>query len=224
MTGSGRGAVLFDVDGTLVDSNYLHVLAWWQAFRAAGHRVAMVDIHRTVGQGADRLVESILGRADGDVADAHSDFYGPFLHDLPAIPGAGDLLRAVKKHGLGVVLATSASEEEVTHLRAAIDADDAIDAVTHKDDAEASKPDPEIVHKALDKAGVAATDAVFVGDTVWDVEAARSAGVPCVCVLSGGIGAAELHAAGAVAVYRDVGEILDRLEVTPLGALARLHA
>jgi len=215
-----RYGVLFDVDGTLVDTNYLHVVAWWHAFRSAGHRVSMTDIHRRVGQGAGRLVESLLGSADDDVEDGHTDFYSPFLHELTPFPGAADLLRTTKKAGLAVVLATSASEKEAGALKASIGADDAIDALTHKDDVESSKPAPDIVQSALDKAGLSAEDAVFVGDTVWDVEAARRAGLDCVCVLSGGISEAELRDAGAVAVYDDVAALLDRFDDSPLGALA----
>ena len=114
-----RAGVLFDVDGTLVDTNYLHVLAWWQAFRSQGHQVTMSDLHRTVGQGSDQFVSSILGHDDRQVADAHSDFYGPWKHRLAAFPGAADLLRVTKKAGLSVVLATSASEAEAKHLTAA---------------------------------------------------------------------------------------------------------
>jgi HAD superfamily hydrolase (TIGR01509 family) len=213
--------VLFDVDGTLVDTNYLHVVAWWQAFRAHGHEVAMHRLHGLVGQGAERLVTSVLGRPDEDIAAAHSDFYGPELHRLPAFPGAADLLRAVKAAGHSVVLATSASEEETAHLRRAIDADDVIDAVTHKDDADESKPDPDIVETALGKAGLSAEHAIFVGDTVWDVEAAGRAGLDCVGVLSGGIAEAELREAGAIAVYRDVAHLLAELDASPLARVGR---
>ena len=212
--------VLFDVDGTLVDTNYLHVVAWWQAFRSQGHDVSMTDLHRTVGQGSDQFVSSILGRDDGKVRAAHSDFYGPWKHRLVAFAGAGDLLRQTKKRGLAVVLATSASEEEAAYLRAAIDADDAVDVVTTKDDVDASKPDPDIVKTALDKAGLAAGDALLVGDTVWDVEAAERAGVSCVCVLSGGVSEGELRRAGAIAVFRDVRHLLDEFDTSPLGELA----
>ena len=208
--------VLFDVDGTLVDSNYLHVVAWWQAFRSQGHQVVMAALHRTVGQGSDQFVSSILGRDDEKVRAAHSDFYGQWKHQLVAFPGAADLLRTTKKAGLAVVLATSASEDEAEHLTSAIDADDCIDVVTTKDDADASKPDPDIVHTALQKAGLAAEEAVFVGDTVWDVEAAGRAGLACVGVQSGGISAAELRDAGAVAVYRDVAHLLEDFDTSPL--------
>ena len=220
-SGSAARGVLFDVDGTLVDTNYLHVVAWWQAFRSQGHRVAMTDLHRTVGQGSDQFVQSILGRDDADVSDAHSDFYGQWKHQLVAFEGAADLLRTTKKAGLAVVLATSASEAEAQHLVAAIDADDALDAVTTKADVDASKPDPDIVQTALDKAGLEPRDAVFVGDTVWDVEAAAKAKVPCLGVLTGGISESELRDAGAVAVYRDVAHLLRAFDDSPLGELAR---
>jgi HAD superfamily hydrolase (TIGR01509 family) len=214
-------AVLFDVDGTLVDTNYLHVVAWWHAFRAFGHDVSMTDVHRTVGQGSERLVESLLGRADDGIAGAHSDFYSAHFYELRAFPDAGDLMRACKKAGHRVVLATSASEKEAKHLTDAIGADDAIDAVTTKDDAHSSKPAPDIVETALRKAGVAPSDAVFVGDTVWDVEAAARAGLPCLGVLSGGISEGELRDAGAITVHRDVAHLLTELDASPIGELLR---
>lgn len=218
--GRERG-VLFDVDGTLVDTNYLHVVAWWQAFRANGHDIPMSTLHRTIGQGADRFVTSILGHDDEDIADAHSDFYGAWKHRLVAFDGAADLLRTTKKAGLQVVLATSASEAEAKHLLGALDADDAIDVVTTKADADASKPDPDIVQTALAKAGLDAHDAVFVGDTVWDVKAAAAAGLDCVCVRTGGISEQELRAAGAVAIYDDVHRLLVEFDRSPLAALTR---
>jgi HAD superfamily hydrolase (TIGR01509 family) len=223
MSASAFG-VLYDVDGTLVDTNYLHVVAWWHAFRAGGHQVSMTDIHRTVGQGASRLIETLLGRPDDDVEQGHTDFYSPFLYEACALPGAAELLRATKKAGLSVVLATSASEKEAGMLRKAIDADDVVDALTNADDVEASKPEPDIVQAALDKACIDADRALFVGDTVWDVEAARRAGIDCITVLSGGISEDELRAAGAVAVYRDVADLLDHFDDSPLGDLGRRAA
>jgi len=212
--------ILYDVDGTLVDTNYLHVVAWARALRANGHHVPMRRLHETVGQGAGRFVETVLGHEDSDVADAHTDFYGPFLHELQPFDGAAELLRATKKAGLAVVLATSASAKEAQHLRDALDADDAIDEVTSKDDVQESKPDPDIVQTALDKAGLDPAQALFVGDTVWDVEAARRAGLDCVAVLSGGIPEHDLRDAGAVAVYRDVKHLLDEFDSSPLAKLA----
>jgi HAD superfamily hydrolase (TIGR01509 family) len=221
---SSRHGVLYDVDGTLVDSNYLHVVAWWQAFRAHGHDVAMTDIHRTVGQGAARLVETLLGHPDEAVVDGHTDFYAPLLYEVPPFPGAADLLRATKKAGLAVVLATSASEKEAGMLRRTLDADDAVDAVTTSDAVDSSKPEPDILEAALAAAGLSADCAVLVGDTVWDVEAGRRAGMDCVAVRSGGISEAELRDAGAVAVYRDVADLLERVDDSPLAELARRGA
>jgi HAD superfamily hydrolase (TIGR01509 family) len=175
---------------------------------------------RTVGQGSDQFVSTILGHDDENVRAAHSDFYGPWKHRLRAFADAGELLRQTKKSGLSVVLATSASEEEAVHLRAAIDADDAVDVVTTKDDVDASKPDPDIVRTALDKAGLVAAESLLVGDTAWDVEAAARAGVSCVCVLTGGVGERELRDAGAIAVFPDVSRLLEDFDNSPLGALA----
>lgn len=221
MADSARRGVLFDVDGTLVDTNYLHVVAWWHAFRANGHTPSMTQLHRTVGQGSDRFVVSVLGRRADDVAAAHTDFYGPFLRELAAFPASHDLLRATKAAGLAVVLATSASAKEAGHLLRAINANEVIDCVTNKDDVEQSKPDPDIITAAIQKAGLAAEHCLFVGDTVWDVEAARRAGLDCVCVLSGGIAEEELVKAGAVAVYRDAAHLLEQFDASPLGALAQ---
>src|SRR3954453_7464515 len=215
-----RAGILFDVDGTLVDTNHLHVVAWWHAFRAHGHTIPMRRLHETIGQGSDRLVETILGHADEDVANAHTDFYGPFLPPLAPLAGAADLLRATKRAGLAVVLATSASAKEADHLRAALHADDVIDEITNKDDVEESKPDPDIVRTALDKAGLDPANALFVGDTVWDVEAARRADLDCVAVLTGGIAEHDLRDAGAVAVYRSAQHLLDDFDDSPLGKLA----
>jgi HAD superfamily hydrolase (TIGR01509 family) len=138
-----------------------------------------------------------------------------------AFEGAADLLRLTKKNGLAVVLATSASEAEAEHLTAALGADDAVDVVTTSGDADASKPDPDIVQTALDKAGLSPDEAVFVGDTVWDVEAAGKAGLSCVCLLSGGIGEQELRDAGAIAVYRNAAHLLEEFDASPLGQLTR---
>lgn len=208
--------VLFDVDGTLVDSNYLHVVAWSQAFGAYGHDVPMANIHALIGQGSERLVESVLGEVDDRVVDAHADFYGPSLYRLSAFADAGALLRRAKASGLQVVLATSAAESDVVHLRRAIDADDAIDHVTTKDDADSSKPAPDILQVALEAVGLAASDCVFVGDSVWDVEAAAKIDTPTVGVLTGGIDEHQLNDAGAVEVYKDVAAILASFDTSRL--------
>src|SRR4051794_1863074 len=199
---------LFDVDGTLVDTNYLHAVAWADAFSVRGHRVPMSDIHQLIGQGSDRLVESVLGKQDEGAVDAHADIYGARLHRLQVFDHAADLLRRSKQAGLTVVLATSASKHDADHFADAIDADDVIDHVTTKDDAESSKPAPDIVEAALEATGLDAGDCVFVGDTVWDVEAAKRAGMDCICVLTGGIAESVLRDAGAAEIYPSVSRLL----------------
>ena len=169
-------AVLFDVDGTLVDTNYLHAVTWWEAFAQAGHDVAMADIHRAIGMGSDQLLDRLLPQRSGygpgpRLRAAHSALYSTYWSRLRPLRGATDLLRACKKRGLTVVLASSADEPEFNALRAALDAEDAIDEATFSGDVERSKPAPDLVQVALDKAGVPADEAVFVGDTVWDVQA-----------------------------------------------------
>jgi HAD superfamily hydrolase (TIGR01509 family) len=212
--------VLFDIDGTLVDTNYVTAVAWADAFDAHGFVVPMATIHGLIGQGSDRLVENAIGHVDDAIVEAHDDFYAPRLHNLKAFDKAADLLRRTKSEGLTVVLATSASKRDATFLRAAIDADDVIDHATTSDDAESSKPAPDIVQSALDATGLEAADCVFVGDTIWDVQAARRAGMDCVCVLSGGIAEGLLREAGAVAIYPSVAELLDDFADSALGALA----
>ena len=144
------GAALFDVDGTLVDTNYLHAVTWWEAFAQAGYQLAMADIHRAIGMGSDQMLDKLLpaGRdkdADADVRAAHSTLYATYWSRLRPLPGAADLLRACKQRGLAVVLASSAGEPEFHALRAALDAEDAVDAATFAGDVESSKPAPDLV-------------------------------------------------------------------------------
>jgi HAD superfamily hydrolase (TIGR01509 family) len=215
-------AVLFDVDGTLVDTNYLHAVTWWEAFAQAGHDVAMTDIHRDIGMGSDQLLDRLLPRDRGKDQDpalraAHSALYSTYWSRLRPLRGATDLLRACKKRGLTVVLASSADEPEFNALRAALDAEDAIDEATFAGDVESSKPAPDLVQVALDKAGVRPDEAVFVGDTVWDVQASQKAGVRCVGFLSGGISRDELLEAGAAQIYDGPADLLDHFPDALLG-------
>ena len=215
-------AVLFDVDGTLVDTNYLHVVTWWQAFAQGGHYVPMADIHRAIGMGSDQMLDHLLpeGRdrdADSGLRISHDALYATYWARLRPLPGAVELLRACKARGLAVVLASSAGEAESSVLRAALDADDAIDDATFSGEVERTKPAPDLVQIALEKAAVPARQAVFVGDTVWDARASRKAGVPCIGLLSGGIGRQELIDAGAAQVYDSPGELLAALPGSLLG-------
>ncbi|MEE1940222.1 HAD family hydrolase [Streptomyces sp. TRM 70361] len=223
MSGGGTGrAVLFDVDGTLVDTTYLHTVAWWEAFRQAGRRVPMSLIHRTIGMGSDQLLDRLLGE-DHDPAEAeavtaaHRTLYAEYWPRLAPLEGAAELLRACAERGWTVVLASSAHGDELAVMRQAVGADDVVAGATSSDDVEASKPAPDLVVSALDRAGVGPDRAVFVGDTVWDVAACERAGVPCLGVLSGGLTRQELLDAGAVEVYEDPADLLARLDDSLLG-------
>jgi len=209
-------AVLFDVDGTLVDSVYQHVIAWWEAFEEAGHQVSGFDIHRAVGRGSEDLVESLLGQPDQAVVDGHSRNWGRLRERCHAFHDVPELLRHCRDAGLKVVLCTSGEEADLDFFVNAIGGDDPIHAIVASKDVGPSKPAPDIVQKALEAAGVEAGRAVMVGDTVYDVAAAKAAGVACIGVMCGGIGEAELREAGAVAVYGNPAELLSSYDESPL--------
>lgn len=217
MTNDPASGVLFDVDGTLVDTTYLHATCWWQALRQHGHDVPMARIHRAIGMGSDRILDHLLGsdhdrRADAKMLDAHTALYGVFWERLRPTPGAADLLRACAARGLRVVLASSASKPEMRVLRAVLDADDVVEVATSADDAEESKPAPDILAVALQASGLDARRCTFVGDAVWDVYSAAKLDIPCVGVTCGGLAEAELREAGAVEVYENPAALLDALD------------
>ncbi|KNC13475.1 HAD family hydrolase [Arthrobacter sp. RIT-PI-e] len=221
-----RHGVLFDVDGTLVDSNYHHAIAWWQGFRRFGHDVPLAEIHRAIGMSGDKLVAHLLGEdrdaeQDAEIDATHGAVFSTYHPGLRAFAGASDLLRRCAGDGLVVVLASSASEQDVAINRSVIDADDAITAATSSGDAENSKPSPDILEAALEAGGLEASNTVFVGDSVWDVIAAAELGIPTIGLASGGTSEAELREAGAVEVYQDVKALLDAFDD---GALHRLAA
>jgi HAD superfamily hydrolase (TIGR01509 family) len=215
-----RSGVLFDVDGTLVDSNYLHVVAWLRALRATGHdEVLAADLHRGVGMGAELFLERLIGGADETATKAHAVEYERLWPELRPFPGAVDLLREVRRRGGETVLATSATEEEVGALRRALDCDDVITAITSSADVEEAKPSPDIFATALSSAGLDADRCVVVGDTVWDAEAATRAGLRCVGVLSGGNSRHDLLAAGMAEVYDDAAALLATFDQSLLASL-----
>ena len=224
MTDAAPSAVLFDIDGTLVDSNFLHVHAWTLAFAEAGHPVDAWRIHRRIGMGSGRLLDELLGddadRLADDVKERHTAHYAELADQLRPFAGAQDLVRMLADRGLRVVLSTSAAPDEVEKLRAVLDVDDLVQ-VTGADDVEEAKPEPDLVQAALELADVPAERAVFVGDSVWDVAAAGRAGVVCIGVLSGGTSEAELLDAGAATVVEDAAALLRDLDATPIGALLR---
>lgn len=224
MPDDNRCGVLLDVDGTLVDTTYLHTVSWWEALRQADHRVPMARIHRSIGMGSDNLLDDLLGPerdrdGDGRLRESHDTLYTEYWERLTPLPGAVELLRACAARGLRVVLATSAAEHEVAALRAVLAADDVIDTVTSSADAQESKPAPDILVAALKQSGLAAERVVFVGDSVWDVAAAGKLDIPCIGLTCGGTSRAELAGAGAVAVYDDPAALLDGLGDSAIAAL-----
>jgi HAD superfamily hydrolase (TIGR01509 family) len=217
-------AVLFDVDGSLVDSNYLHVHAWARAFADVGISVQAWRIHRSIGMDGATLVRSLSDNAPEDTQQQlkvlHSRYYAESTALLQLLPGAQQLLDRVAALGLQVVLATSAPDDELAVLRKVLDRDDLVAAVTSSGDVDMAKPHPGIVAVALDRAGVSADRAVFVGDAVWDAEACVQAGLANIGLLSGGISRNELESAGAAPVFENADDLLTHLDQTPIAALA----
>jgi HAD superfamily hydrolase (TIGR01509 family) len=219
MSTSDRKAVFFDLDGTLLDTNYLHVLAWWKALDEAGERRPMASIHRLIGMGGSEFQTTILGREDEDIATAHGRFLKELQPLITPLPGAQDLVRRVKAVGGLVVMVTSANHKEVPALLETLGVQDAIDAVVGGEDAERAKPHPDLFALALAQVDLTADAVVALGDTVWDVEAAGRAGVGCVGVTTGGIADPELRGAGALAVYRSCTQLLEQWPSSPMGQL-----
>lgn len=215
MAETGWDAAILDIDGTLVDSNYQHVIAWQRAFRRCGFEVAAWRIHRCVGMGGDQIVKTLLGDDAEDehgeaIRGAEGETYSELMPEVAAFEGAHDLIVRLKERGMGVVLASSAKQEEVEHYIDLLDAAALNDGYTSSADVDSTKPDPDLIHVAKEKAG--SSKAVMVGDSVWDIEAARRAGLGTVGVLCGGFGQSELEGAGAITVVEMIeqvaGEIL----------------
>jgi HAD superfamily hydrolase (TIGR01509 family) len=213
-------AAILDIDGTLVDSNYQHALAWYRAMRQHGHVLPIWRVHRHIGMGGDQLVKALCGEEveerDGDaIREAEGRHYFAMIDEVEPLEGARDLIADLKESGHRVVLASSAKPEEVDHYLDLLDARDLTDDWTSAGDVEQTKPAPDLVQTAIEKIG--GGPAVMVGDSTWDCEAARRAGVPTIAVLTGGFSEAELRSAGAVAVFGSIVELRERLGDTPLG-------
>jgi HAD superfamily hydrolase (TIGR01509 family) len=212
-------AAVLDVDGTLVDTNYHHALAWFRAFRAEGVVLPMWRLHRHVGMGGDKFVAAVAGedveeRLGDRLREAWERLFDELIDEVEPLAGARELMEELKQRGHAVVLASSAIE---AHLQAFLDklgARELAEAWTTKDDVEASKPDPDLVEAALAKAGT--REAMMIGDTPWDVKAAARAGLETICVVTGGFSRHELEEAGAVAVYESLDELRVDLDKTPL--------
>ncbi|WP_336707401.1 HAD family hydrolase [Oerskovia sp. USHLN155] len=220
-TATEQGSVLLDADGTLVDSTYLHVDAWMRAFALVGVRVQAWRVHRAIGMGSPQLVASLVGddeaeRLRDQVSDYHEALYLDVAGRVRPLRGARELVVEIARRGARPVLATSAAPAELERLRATLDIDEHLFAITSSKDVTTAKPDPELVHTALERAGTAPERTIMLGDAVWDVIAARRAGIECVAVRTGGIGADELRDAGALAVYEDITALLDDLDDSPL--------
>jgi HAD superfamily hydrolase (TIGR01549 family) len=212
-------AAILDIDGTLVDTNYQHALAWYRAFVAHGVLLPVWKIHRHIGMGGDQIVSALAGdeveseRGD-DIRDSEKNEYQRLIDEVRPFEGARALIEDLKTRELTVVLASSAKEGEVDHYLDLLDARELADSWTTSADVENTKPDPDLVLAALDSAGT--RDAVMVGDTTWDVQAAKRAGIETIAVMSGGFGADELQAEGAALIVDSVKELRERLDESPL--------
>jgi HAD superfamily hydrolase (TIGR01549 family) len=209
-------AMILDIDGTLIDTNYHHALAWYRAFRQHGVVLPIWRIHRGIGMGGDQLVEELAGpeveEEDGDkIRDAEGPLYMTMIEEIEPFEGARELLRELRERERTIVLASSAKEDEVDHYLDLLEAREVVDAWTTSADVEATKPEPDLVEAALEKADT--RDALMIGDTVWDVKAAGRAGIETIAVLSGGYGEAELRDAGAREVFESIAELAAAPEV-----------
>jgi HAD superfamily hydrolase (TIGR01549 family) len=212
-------AAILDVDGTLVDTNYQHAIAWYRAFRRHGEVLPIWRIHRHIGMGGDQLVRALCGdavedRKGDDIRDAEKDLYAELIAEVQPLQGATELIRDLERRGHAVVLASSAKADEVEHYVDLLDARELADGWTTAADVDATKPEPDLVEAARRMAGGA--EAVMIGDSTWDCEAGRRAGVETIAVLTGGFSEQELLDAGATGVYESIDELRRSLDETPL--------
>jgi HAD superfamily hydrolase (TIGR01509 family) len=208
-------AAILDIDGTLVDTNYQHAIAWYRAFRQHGELLPVWRIHRHIGMGGDHLVKALCGDAveeerGDDIRSAEKALYMALIEEVEPLDGARELIGDLKDRGHAVVLASSAKPDEVDHYLDLLDARELADGWTTSGDVAATKPEPDLVKAAIEKAG--AEEAVMVGDSTWDCEAAGRAGITTVAVLTGGFSEDELRDAGAVAVYHSIVELRDSFD------------
>lgn len=215
--------VILDVDGTLVDTNYHHAIAWHRALHAHGHSVQMWKVHRHIGMGGDQILDALIGEeaaaADGDaIREAEAEAYGELIGEVEPMEGARELIEKLREEGSTVILASSAKQEEVDHYLDLLKAHELVDGWTTSADVEATKPEPDLIHAALEKAGNDGPS-VMVGDSVWDVEAAKRAGIATLAVLTGGFSEEELREAGASQVVESISEL--QVDRQSLGELAK---
>ena len=212
-------AAILDVDGTLVDTNYHHAIAWWRAFKQHDILVPAWRIHRSVGMGGDKMIAALCGddvesEKGDDIRDAEKALYLALIEEVVLLDGARDLIEELKQRGHSVVLASSAKSNELDHYLDLLDARELVDDWTDSSDVDDTKPDPDLVKAAMKKAG--SEDAVMVGDSVWDCEAAARAGIETIAVLTGGFSEDELTEAGASRVFRSIRDLIEGLSETSL--------
>jgi HAD superfamily hydrolase (TIGR01509 family) len=214
-------AAILDIDGTLVDTNFHHAIAWYRAFHQHDVVLPIWRIHRHIGMGGDQLVEALGGerveeeKGDG-IRAAEKVLYSELIGEVEPLRGARGLIEDLKERGHAVVLASSAKEDEVDHYLDLLEARELADGWTTSADVEATKPEPDLVQAAVEKAG--GGEAVMVGDSTWDCEAAKRAGLETIAVLTGGFSEAELREAGAAVAYESIEQLRESLDETPLAA------
>ena len=213
---------LLDLDGTLVDTNYHHALAWYRAFRTQGITLPVWRVHRHIGMGGDQIVKALTDdeverRLGDELREQKEHEFRTIRDECEPLHGAAELVEELHRHGIATILASSAGQNDLDHFLTILGVRELIDDWTTSDDVERSKPHPDIVHAALAKAEQPG-HAVMIGDSRWDIEAAARAGLETICVLTGGWSSQELLDAGAVAVYDSLPELTRELDRTPLGA------
>ncbi len=211
---------ILDVDGTLVDSNYQHAIAWYRAFRLHGLTLPVWRVHRAIGMGSDQLIPYLAGEGfDEEQGDAvrteEHALYAQLIDEVQPFTGARGLIEDLRSHGAKVVLASSAPAGDLAHYLDLLDARELADGWTDSDSVQRTKPAPDLVQAALEQVG--GGDAVMIGDSTWDVEAAKALDVPTIAVRTGGFGVDELREAGAMAVFESIADLRERLSQTPFG-------
>lgn len=219
--GEGPTVAILDVDGTLVDTNYHHTIAWFRAFCRHGIVLPLWRIHRHIGMGGDQVVAALTDeRTDqehgDDIRSSESELYFELIEEVRPMKGSRELIEDLRSRGHTVVLASSAKKAEIDHYLDLLDGRELASAWTTSDDVQSTKPAPDLVHAALDRVDGSADNAVMIGDTPWDVHAAGKAGVSTLAVLTGGFAIEELEESGAAGVFESVADLSNRLEETPL--------
>jgi HAD superfamily hydrolase (TIGR01509 family) len=204
--------VVLDVDGTLMDTNYLHTEAWARALDEVGYRTPRVEVHKQIGRGSGQLIQEFVEdeAAAEKVEELHGEIYGDLQHYGYPLPGAKELIASLVERGYEVWLVTSAKPEELELHQERLESEGKIAGIVNSSEVERSKPAPDIFELALERTGSSPEETISVGDAVWDIEAANEAGIRTVAVLSGGaFSEEELKETGAVAVFKDCAELLD---------------